>query len=68
MIPEITLDAETYLNVIAGKPVKITPEIIATVQGRRCKLVNGLTKTYMFYKEFMGNRPDYAEDEEECNN
>ncbi|WP_445634608.1 hypothetical protein NSTC745_06430 [Nostoc sp. DSM 114161] len=50
MTPEITLDADTYLNIIAGKPVKTTPEMVAMAQGRRCKLVNELTKTYMFYR------------------
>lgn len=50
MIPEIIVDADTYLNIIAGKPVIISPEIVAVAQGRRCKLVNSLTKTYMFYR------------------
>ncbi|MDM9583066.1 hypothetical protein [Nostoc sp. GT001] len=50
MTIEIPLDTDTYLNIIAGKQVLISPEIIAIAQGQRCKLVNSLTKTYMFYR------------------
>ncbi|MCC5644820.1 hypothetical protein LC607_18115 [Nostoc sp. CHAB 5824] len=50
MTPEISLESEAYMKIIAGKPIEISPDIVTLALGKRCKLINKTTKTYMFYR------------------